>query len=95
MHILHTDPVQFLKCWQGEFVYQSRSSSVVYHFLYSRNLMLDSGMILKGEIRCWSLSGIEGLTTVHILYATPCICWQQYSVVEIVRKANKKMNRRQ
>ena len=57
--------------------------------------MLDSGMILKGEIRCWTLSGIEGLTTVHILYATPCICWQQYSVVEIVRKANKQMNRRQ
>ena len=29
------------------------------------------------------------------LYATPCICWQQYSVVKIVRKENKQMNRRQ
>ena len=63
--------------------------------LHLLNLIFDLGMILKGEIRCWSLSGIEGLTTVHILYATPCICWQQYSVVEIVRKANKQMNRRQ
>ena len=33
--------------------------------------------------------------TVHILYAAPCICWQQFSVVKIVRKANKQMNRRQ
>ena len=33
--------------------------------------------------------------TVHILYAAPCICWQQFSVVKIVRKANKIMNRRQ
>ena len=32
--------------------------------------------------------------TVHILCAAPCICWQQYSVVKIVRKANKQMNRR-
>ena len=33
--------------------------------------------------------------TVHILYAAPCICWQQFSVVKIARKANKIMNRRQ
>ena len=52
-------------------------------------------MTLKGEIRCWSLSGIKGLTTVHILFATPCICWQQYKVVKIVSKENKQMNRRQ
>ena len=38
--------------------------------------MFDSGMILKGEIRYWSLSRIKALITVHILYA-PCICWQQ------------------
>ena len=31
--------------------------------------------------------------TVHILYAAPCICWQQYSVVKIVRKVKKQMNR--
>ena len=29
-------------------------------------LMFDSGVILKGEIRCWSLSGIKVLLTVHI-----------------------------
>ena len=29
-------------------------------------LMLDSGMILKGEIRCWSLLGIKGLTVTEI-----------------------------
>ena len=40
-------------------------------------LMLDLGMILKGEIRCLLLSGIRVLITEHILYA-PCICWQQY-----------------
>ena len=39
-------------------------------------LMFDSGVILKGEIRCQSLSGMKVLTTVHILYAS-CICWQQ------------------
>ena len=39
-------------------------------------LILDLGMILKGEIRYWSLSGIKVLITVHILCA-PCICWQQ------------------
>ena len=53
--------------------------------LFSHNLMFESVMTLKGEIRCWSLSGIKRLTAVHISYATPCICWQQYSVVKIVR----------
>ena len=32
--------------------------------------------------------------TVYILYA-PCIVWQQYGVVKIVREANKQMNRRE
>ena len=40
-------------------------------------LMRDSGMILKREIGCWSLSGIKVLITVHILYALR-ICWQQW-----------------
>ena len=35
--------------------------------------MFDSGVILKGEIRCWSLLGVKGLITAHILNA-PCIC---------------------
>ena len=29
-------------------------------------LMLDSWVILKGEIRCWSLSGIRGLREVPL-----------------------------
>ena len=28
-------------------------------------LMFDSGVILKGEIRCWSLSGIKGLNNTR------------------------------
>ena len=30
--------IHFLRCWQGEFVLQSRASSVVDHFLYSLDL---------------------------------------------------------
>ena len=30
--------VYFLMCWQGEFVLQSRGSSIDYHFLYSHDL---------------------------------------------------------
>ena len=40
-------------------------------------LMSDLGMILKGEIKYKSLSGIKVKITVHILCA-PRICWQQY-----------------
>ena len=38
--------------------------------------MLDLGLILKGEIRYYSLSRIKVLITVHILHL-PRICWQQ------------------
>ena len=38
MHILHTVLLYFQTCWQGEFVWQSRGSSVDYHFLYSHDL---------------------------------------------------------
>ena len=30
--------INFFSCWQGEFFWQSRGSSVYYHFLYSHNL---------------------------------------------------------
>ena len=66
--------MQFLGCWQGEFVQQSRASLVDDHSLYScdlnvwfrdgivgRNLMLVTGMVLLGEIWCWSLLGFKGL----------------------------------
>ena len=29
-------------------------------------LMFDSGVILKGEIRCWSLSGVKGLRNTGV-----------------------------
>ena len=61
--------------WEGEFVEQLRSSSVDHHFLYSYDLiMLDLGLILKGEIRYYSLSRIKVLITVYIFYV-PRICW--------------------
>ena len=56
--------------------------------------MFDSGWYWKEKLDV-SHSGIKGLITVHVLFAAPCICQQQYSVVEIVRKANKQINRRQ
>ena len=52
MHILYTVLYALLMCWQGEFVQQSRGSSVDHHLLYSHDLNVDSGMILKREIRC-------------------------------------------
>ena len=30
--------------------------------------MFDSGVILKGEFRCWSLSGIKGLKKVSLIW---------------------------
>ena len=38
--------IYFLMCWQGEFVEQSRVSSVDYHFLYSHDL----NVWLRGDI---------------------------------------------
>ena len=38
MHILHTVLYTSSKCWQGEFVYQSRVFQAGDHFLYSRDL---------------------------------------------------------
>ena len=66
--------MHILVCWQGEFVQKSRASLVDDHSLYScdlnvwfrdgivgRNLMLVTGMVLLGEIWCWSLLGFKGL----------------------------------
>ena len=38
--------IYFLMCWEGEFVQQSRGSSVDYHFLYSHDL----NVWLRGDI---------------------------------------------
>ena len=50
-------------------------------------LMLDLGIILKGEIRYKSLSGIKALITVHSLYAPRL--YLLVTVVKIVRNANR------
>ena len=51
--------IHSLMCWQGEFAEQSRGSSVYYYCLYSHNLNVWFRVTLKGEIRCYSLSGIK------------------------------------
>ena len=61
--------MHFLKCRQGEFVKQSRDSSVIIISFILITLMFDSGVILKGEIRCWSLSGIKGLSELQGLFS--------------------------
>ena len=38
--------IHFLRCWQGEFVYQSNTSLVGDRFLYSHDPMCDSGVTL-------------------------------------------------
>ena len=43
--------IHFLRCWQGEFVYQSRECLVGDHFFFLMTLLCD-GVILLGEIRC-------------------------------------------
>ena len=42
--------IHSLKCWQGEFVWQSKASLGDDYFF-------DTGVILWGEISCWSLLG--------------------------------------
>ena len=42
--------IHSLKCWLGEFVWQSKASLVDDYFF-------DTGVILWGEISCWSLLG--------------------------------------
>ena len=46
-------PRHFLRCWQGEFVHQSKAniSMVIISFVLM-TLMCDSQVMLKGEIRC-------------------------------------------
>ena len=58
--------ILFIRCWQGEFVHQSKAnvSMVIISFVLM-TLMCDSQVILKGEIRCWSLLRFKGLRTVQ------------------------------
>ena len=64
MHIPHTVLYTFPYSADKEnlFVNQKVSSLVIISFILT-TLMCDSGVILLGEIRCWSLSGFKGLTS--------------------------------
>ena len=56
--------IHFLRCCQREFVQQSRTSIIVDHFLFPCDLYVwftGVGVILLGEIRCWSPLGVKGL----------------------------------
>ena len=53
----------FLMCWQGEFVLR-----LIIVFFILMTIMFDSGMILKGEIRCPSVLGIKGSKDNDITY---------------------------
>ena len=59
MLILHTLLYIFLKVLKGEFVYQSRTSFVDDHFLYSHDLNVWFRLILYGEISCQRLNGLQ------------------------------------
>ena len=61
MHFLHSVP---LGCWRGEFDQQSGTPLVGDHFLYSHNLMCYWGVILLGEISCWSFLRVKGLRKI-------------------------------
>ena len=53
LHILHTVSVHFLRCWQGEFVEQSRASLVGCHLLYSCGFNVwFRGDIVQRNYRC-------------------------------------------
>ena len=54
--------IYFLRCWQGEFVLSIKSLFGWWSF---PSLRYDSGVILKGEIRCHLLWGaIKGLNSI-------------------------------
>lgn len=55
-------PVHFLSADMKDLFKQSRASLVDDHFLHSLTLMFDSGIILTGKMKCWSLLRGKGLT---------------------------------
>ena len=64
MHILHTGLFTlFSKCACKENLFSNQEvlQLIIISFILM-TLMFDSWVILKGEIRCWSLSRIKGLT---------------------------------
>ena len=58
--------LHFLWFWQEEFVWKSCASLIGDHILYSHDLLLNSGVKLKGEIRCQSPLGVKGFKFIEI-----------------------------
>ena len=74
MHILHTALYTFPICAGKENLYNNQEvlQLIIISFILM-TLMFDSGVILKGEIRCLSLSGIKGLNNTR--------CFQSLKVI--------------
>ena len=64
MHILHT-VLHFPRCWQGEFVHQSKASLVGDHFLYScgLNVWFRGDIVRRNETRITPTG--QSVTTVE------------------------------
>ena len=66
MHILHTVLCTFPDVLAKENLFNNQEvlQLIIISFILM-TLMFNSGVILKGEIRCWSLSEIKGLMTKY------------------------------
>ena len=51
--------IHFIMCWQGEFVFNNQEVLQFIIIAFILITMFDSGVILKGEIRCLSISEIN------------------------------------
>ena len=72
--------IYFLRCWQGEFVLSIKSLFGWWSFPCFR---YDSGVILKGEIRCHSLWGVKGVSTV---FHTIWVLWEGIFSSQLLNK---------
>ena len=72
--------IYFLRCWQGEFVLSIKSLFGWWSF---PSLRYDSGVILKGEIRCHSLWGVKGVSTV---FHTIWVLWEGIFSSQLLNK---------
>ena len=72
--------IYFLRCWQGEFVLSIKSLFGWWLFPCFR---YDSGVILKGEIRCHSLWEVKGVSTV---FHTTWVMWEGIFSSQLLNK---------
>ena len=60
--------VHFLRCWQGEFAQQTELLRLEIISFILMILMNNTAVLLRGEIRCWSLLGLKGYRTGNLEY---------------------------